>query len=341
LFGREGGRLELTIHAERATGAGTLTDFPVLVVIRDPGLRASATQDGNEIAFVANDGRSALAQELEQHDPATGDLVAWVRIPSLSLVASTTIFLTVGHRTPADPPAASAVWDESFAAIWHMTEDPAGSAPQLENSTTHANDLSTDGASTRIRSVEGRVGHGLDFPGGADAEHARRATSPTLELTGDQFTLEAWVLAEPGGWDADHDAGLISKGPSTNGERYHLGVNSDGSVNVRRFSGTLIRLDTAGGEVPEGDWTYVAGTYDGSALRAFVNGVQAGALDASGVLDVPGSGLRVGARWDERRYSGWLDEVRISHVARSAEWLEVTYLSISDPAEFVTLGPAS
>lgn len=37
-------------------------------------------------------------------------------------------------------------------------------------------------------------------------------------------------------------------------------------------------------------------------------------------------------------FNGWLDELRISNVARSADWVNATYRTIADNAAFTTYG---
>jgi hypothetical protein len=92
-------------------------------------------------------------------------------------------------------------------------------------------------------------------------------------------------------------------------------------------------------------WRYVAGRYNpaegGTAeVRAFVDGVQEGTGDYATAIDYsPLPGLTLGAQSSPSAYMlGLLDEVRISSVARSADWLLATYRSINDPAAFVALG---
>jgi hydrogenase maturation factor HypE len=66
-------------------------------------------------------------------------------------------------------------------------------------------------------------------------------------------------------------------------------------------------------------WTHLAATYDGTTVRLFVNGVQAGTRAVSGSLAASTGALRIGgnAVWGEY-FSGRIDEVRIYNRALSA-----------------------
>jgi hypothetical protein len=65
-------------------------------------------------------------------------------------------------------------------------------------------------------------------------------------------------------------------------------------------------------------WSHLASTYDGSALRLYVNGTLVSSLTTTGSIDVSTGVLRIGgnAIWGEY-FSGLIDEVRIYNLARS------------------------
>jgi hypothetical protein len=65
-----------------------LSNFPVLISITDTDLRDKARSDGNDIVFRWDDGTCAtgpcigLDHEIEKWNSSTGELIAWVRIPT-------------------------------------------------------------------------------------------------------------------------------------------------------------------------------------------------------------------------------------------------------------------
>ena len=95
-----GFRKPITIDHLKFTDAScgaTLTNFPILCKVTDPKLATTANggnvtdAEGDDIIFRAHDtatcggaGVCGLDHEIEKYDPTTGELIAWVRIPTLS-----------------------------------------------------------------------------------------------------------------------------------------------------------------------------------------------------------------------------------------------------------------
>ena len=94
-----------------------LQDFPLLVVIRDDGLKSTGKgghvlrEDGSDIHFLSGEG-DALAYRIESYCPEDGALRARVRVPSLA--ADTTLYLCYGAGAVSclDP-----VWDSHYALV--------------------------------------------------------------------------------------------------------------------------------------------------------------------------------------------------------------------------------
>jgi hypothetical protein len=78
-------RMKITIDSTKVAGAGSLTDYPLLISIAsNANLAAGARSDGYDILFTSDDGTTKLDHEIEKYITGTGELVAWVKIPSLS-----------------------------------------------------------------------------------------------------------------------------------------------------------------------------------------------------------------------------------------------------------------
>jgi len=87
----------------------------------------------------------------------------------------------------------------------------------------------------------------------------------------------------------------------------------------------------------EDTWYYVVGTYDGSYIRAYVNGVEEAADPSTGTLTSHESGSTIGY-WSgvATCHEGEMDEVRVSDIARSAAWIKASYDNQIDPTGFFT-----
>jgi chitodextrinase len=151
----------------------------------------------------------------------------------------------------------------------------------------------------------GRFGGALSFDGAND--WVTVADDPSLDLT-NRMTLEAWV--KPRALGSVWRTVLMKEQPGGLTYALYGETNSgepSGSVNV----GT--ELDTrAASELPLDSWTHLAATYDGLALRLFVNGRQVSSRPVSGSLTTSANVLRLGGNgvWDEW-LRGVIDEVRV------------------------------
>ncbi len=70
---------------------------------------------------------------------SAGDLVAWVRIPSLAKNADTQIYMYYGNSCIANNTENPAgVW-VNYAGVWHLTENGSGAAGEFKDSTQYGN----------------------------------------------------------------------------------------------------------------------------------------------------------------------------------------------------------
>jgi hypothetical protein len=144
--------------------------------------------------------------------------------------------------------------------------------------------------------------------------------SASLDLTA-AMTLEAWVRpTQVGTWETvvlKEAAGELVYGlyastdtAQPSGHVFPVGQRADLPV---RGSPTT----------PANAWTHLAVTYDGAALRVYVNGVQQGARAVTGAIQTSGGPLRIGgnAVWSEW-FAGVIDDVRVYNRALTATELQ-------------------
>ena len=94
----------------------------------------------------------------------------------------------------------------------------------------------------------------------------------------------------------------------------------------------------ASATVPAGAWRHVCGTYDGADLRFYVDGSVQSTKPLTGLLDDDHLPLRIGSSDDGKYFGGKLDEVRISRVARSADWVRASFDNQRLDSAFATYG---
>jgi len=75
-------RKKITFNSANITA--DQTNFPVLISLTDADLAAHAQNNGDDILFTDSGGSNKLSYEIEKYNAGTGELVAWVKIPTLS-----------------------------------------------------------------------------------------------------------------------------------------------------------------------------------------------------------------------------------------------------------------
>jgi hypothetical protein len=154
----------------------------------------------------------------------------------------------------------------------------------------------------------GRFGGALSFDGVDD--WATVPDSNSLDVTS-ALTLEAWVNPSQ-----VRDWTTVMMKEQVGNLAYGLYANSDLSLG-NRPSGHVFTLNDnnlrGGSTLPVNAWTHLALTYNGSTVRLYINGAEAGAIPSTGNAVVTSAApLHIGGNsiWGEW-FSGLIDEVRI------------------------------
>lgn len=304
-----------------------LRDFPVSIVTHDPDLAQKAQADGSDIAFTALDG-TPLAYELVAFDKASGNLEAWVRIPSVT--ASTQIELAYGGASIA---SSGTVWSPAiYAAAWHFAET---SGSWMDSAGGHRVTPPSPASTAAI--VPGITGSARQFDGVDDATQADPGETG-LDFGMTSFSVQAWVDVAQ---SADAYDMVIDKGGDTNkpGYCFTLGTGSwyaevgDDNYIAASFGSELAQL---------GHWTQLTAVIDRTAnnLIAYTNGAVVTSLPFGSIGSVDGTTpLAIGSMQGQYRFEGIVDEVRVVKVALGADWIAAEYRNATLRSQFVTFGP--
>jgi hypothetical protein len=330
-------RRPLTIDAVQVTGSANLLNFPVLISFTHLDLRTTANgghvahPNGYDIVFRAADGVTRLDFELESYDGASGTVNAWVRIPVLSYNVNTVLYVYYGNdEIVCSQENAAAVWDSNYNGVWHLAE----SSGTQRDSTSNGADGTTQGTVTQ--NVAGRIAGGDEFEGPGSVSWIEVADQSFPANT--PFTLETWVY--PFSTRAEY-VGLLTKG-RTGADPYWVGLWI-APGNVLSFgwgwdvgqSGNLEGTTT----LPPNQWHHIAAVFDGTTQRLYYNGAPdpGSTPQANFYLDIPDLS-RIGGAANTQYLDGWMDEARISRVARSPDWIQTSYNSMASPGTFFSLG---
>ena len=159
----------------------------------------------------------------------------------------------------------------------------------------------------------GKFGNALFFNG--TSARVNVSDSASLHLASG-MTMEAWV--KPSLISSAFQTVVLKE--QTNDLAYALYANTrtfhpDSEAYIGTGSAKVVDGTST---LPTGTWSHVAATYDGSALRLYVNGSQVSQVAASGSILSSTGALRIGGNnvWGEW-FNGWIDEVRVYNRALS------------------------
>jgi len=355
------GSVSVTVSAPQCTGSYQRTividhtkvpntdqiNFPFLFNTTDPTLATTAngghvySPNGNDIVFSADpNGATKLDYELEKYDPANGQVVAWVRIPTLSHTADTLIYLFYGNSSNMPPQQnPEGVWDSNYLGVWHVANN--NGQLSLVDSTSNKNNATSNGATVTTGQIDG----GMQTNG---STYATIGTPASLaNLAQGKATFSAWVNTATG------VSGRIMGKDDDNGSRgWALGVNSNNNVDfVVVENGADFRLGSTTA-IGNATWSYVTVTLIGSATQSeqatiYINGVpnSSGSGGTKGTSDDSNqTAYLANATYGDSAYAplnGSADEFRISNTIRSADWIATEYSNQSSSSTFYSLSSES
>jgi hypothetical protein len=281
--------------------------FPLLVRLHQDFFDFSQTKaNGEDIRFSSSTGEP-LAYQVEEWDAVRGTASIWVRLPTIQGNARQEIRVHWGKADAASESSGVAVFNESngYLSVWHMNglvRDEVGSLESKDVGTTP-----TTGVVGPARHLAGEQGVACgdtitNFPSGP---------SP--------HSSEVWFRPEkPNGsvlaWGNEQAQGKVvmqfRSPPHVSMDCYFSGAN------VASRSRLLMN-----------QWVHGVHTYQKGDSRLYVNGILEGvSTTPSAPLAIKSPArLWLGGWYDHYDFVGDLDEVRISKVARSADWVKLEY----------------
>ncbi|HAS45987.1 MAG TPA: hypothetical protein DCS93_36225 [Microscillaceae bacterium] len=342
----------VTIDATQVAGASNFTDFPVLISITDPDLRHTSSGgkvenlNGTDLLFTLSDETTVLEREIERYNSATGQLICWVKVPTLMAATNTVIHLYYGNGCVAT--AATNVWTNNYAAVLHLNEDPSGTAPQMQDSSPNTNAGTTQGSMLTANSVAGAIANGVSFDEVDDA-----IAIPDFDYTNaNAFSVSFWFnvadntgnsfqyMFSHGNFGVNHSLNIYFGEAS-------LAFAADQNMLKTIFQDANDATNTnghdAGNTLADGNWHYYTFSVSspGNPI-VYIDGVAVANISFQGgqTFD-PTSNIFLGARSDlntTRFYGGMLDELRISSTNRSADFILTEYRNQSSPNTFYSIG---
>lgn len=184
------------------------------------------------------------------------------------------------------------------------------------------NDISThiSGAPALVDGRDAAAGKAVSLSGLDDFVEVYRDRK--LDITGAALTLDAWVKPAP--WNGDFR--IITKGD----HQYALKMKDEHTLEFFVHSGTWHAVQATVPADFYGNWHRVSGTYDGAALRLYLDGKEIANAAFAGPIDASSAEVNIGrdfeTSWNDpsdigRLSAGTVDDVRIYDRALSTDEL--------------------
>lgn len=303
-------RKQLTVDAS-ITGADineTLVDVPMLVRLHTGnfGFFLDLAENGKDFRFVGSD-KLPLKFHIDKIDLINEMAFIWIKVPQVKGGSnSETIWMYYGNPEAVEGDDIGGSYGVNQVGVYHFGEVLA------EDSTAYTNHASE---ATAVSEPAGFIGSAVRFRG---TDRIVLGPSESLVLNAETgWSISAWVKFEG----------------STQDSVVMHAKDVDGSVELVFKNGVIqIRASTPEGVVETSPqtiqlntWEHVSVDYNGSQLALFVGGKEVARVDASiPTLSAP---IILGAGAEGGFFTGVIDEVQISNISRSPDWIKTIALS--------------
>jgi hypothetical protein len=299
----------------------TLTNFPALVRLGphiDGFDYGHFAETGGDLRFADGSG-TALNYEIDEWNPA-GVSGLWVQVPEVQGTGSV-IHAYWGHPSAEAPPCLTngSPWSEGYKAVWHFGGDPGDSVTGVRFALDHG---STEAA--------GVAGSGRLLGGSAYLDPVFVSREWYWLHMVDGLTVSLWARPSP------YQEGQVFGTQSTERNLF-VGLVGDRFPNWR-FA--VQNAESTALTARPGQWQMVGLVLAAGQAVAYCDSVSAAVggftefvPDTRSLLGgVNASGAATNF------YSGELDEVRLSAVARSADWLWAEFATVEAHDTFTAYG---
>ena len=282
-------------------------NFPVLVRLHQDYFDFSQAQpNGDDLRFFSSHGES-LPYQIDDWSPERGAASIWVRIPVIKGNSRQRLTVRWGNSNAASESNGRAVFSESngFLSVWHMGDDVHDETGLL--TTTDSGTTATSGMIGLARHFSG----GKGMSAGEDISSYPAGASP--------HSTEVWFRPER------PNTTLIAWGNEEAQGKVVMQYRSPPHVQMDcYFSGGNVTGDS---RIPAGEWTQIVHTYQKGESKIYINGTLDGTnLDRDSPLRIrTPAKLWIGGWYNNYDFVGDLDEVRVSSIVRSADWIKLQY----------------
>lgn len=335
-------RKRITIdHSRVSPSCSHLDNFPVLIEIKNDSKLKTVANGGHVVNANGHDiifrdaGGSQLDHEVVDYDGSAGSFLAFVRLPQLSSLSDTIIYIHYGNPAISGSQENKAgVWSNNFTMVYHLDEAAGTSGSgSVTDSTANTSGTPSSGISF---GQSGRIGDAVDF------SSATGISLGTLgpDLLTEDTTISFWIRAD----DVDTPARQNPFGHSYGGWGAFT-LETNGSINwymgsSGANSSPYSAYGSPSGSVTKNSWIYIVAVRNsnGNAWSWYGNGsIQTSGTYNAEYPNIQDQTFTIG---DGYTYpiNGKMDEFRVANTARDACWIKTEYNNQSSPFTFYSVG---
>ena len=303
---------------------GTPIDVPILIRLHLGNFAYfnDTKPDGSDLRLLAGDDKTPLKFHIERYDPTNQIAFVWVRMPRIAGgTNSDKIYLYYGNPKASSAADPAATYDVNQTLVLHLSE----TQPPLVDSTDYVNKPAASSVELTSASL---IAGGAKLSG---ASSIAIPSSSTLRVIPSQgATFSAWVRI------AAEQADAYVFAMQDRGNELILGIK--GLHTYARLTGAGGKVDVQQtGNLDPDKWHHLALSVGSGKLTLYVDGEMAGSVPVQ-PTEIAGT-LTIGAgTGNAHGLVGELDEVQVSNIARSADWLRVAARSQGNEAPLVVYG---
>src|SRR5208283_830263 len=344
------------------------TTDPSFATTANGGLVTSAS--GYDIIFSLDpNGLSKLDHELEQYNPLTGQVTAWVRIPTLAHTTDTVLYVFYGNpniTTSQQNPAG--VWGVNYQAVYHLSNVGTGVAA---DSSAYGNTATL----TSVLPAPGGIDGTASFNGVSSYVQAPTTVFPSYPLgTYDDIgiyspttPLTTPFAASFGAWfNTASSGGILGQAGQKCGMPVFSACAYSVPVQVGDYDpadwNNMLYVDTNGTLIANGGgivtstayndskWHFAVMTYANDGTNTlYVDGKTVGSQQLQFpvgyspyyeyFIGTTYTFLTQAGNWNWFYFNGDIDEVSIASNTQTADWIGTEYNNQSSSSTFYQFNP--
>jgi hypothetical protein len=318
------------------------SNFPVLVsgtfsylatVANSGSVNNTTTFNGQtvpaDVIFTSDlAGTTLLSWDYASYSASTGQSEIWIKFSTLHTGSDDVIYMWYGKSsvTTYQGGSVGSAYDANYKIVQHL---PDGTSLTANDATSNANNGTLVGSPT---AVAGKIDGAAAFNGSS-----QYITAPQISLT-TGITIEAWVYRINSGGEI----AAVSFGTNgTDGFGFWLSNIGDNLIHFIKYSVADI---SSGIATTANTWEHIVWTVDSDLKpRLYKNGslvytsTNTQSIVSTTHVSVFGA-VKDGSGTPSNYLQGNIDEIRLSNVVRSADWITTEYNNQNSPSTFYTIG---